>query len=67
MRKPTKEEIKNILQFHLLTSSCAFGFVFEYSFIWFLIGLPQTSWALTITTLMGLMSAFGLIHWISKN
>ena len=67
MRKPTKEEVKSAIQFYFLMSSCAFGFVFEYSFIWLLIGLPQTSLALLITTLMGLLSAGGLFHWISKN
>ena len=66
MRKLTKEEVKSAIQFYLLMSSSVFGFVFEYSFIWFLIGLPQTAWALLITTLMGIFSAGGLFTWICK-
>ena len=66
MRKPTKEEVKFAIQFYLLISSSVFGFVFEYSFIWFLIGLPKTAWALMVTTLMGILSAGGLFTWICK-
>lgn len=67
MRKPKKQEVKSAIQLCLLFSSCVFGFVFEYSFIWFLAGLPQTTWALWVTTLMGILSASGLFTWISKN
>jgi hypothetical protein len=67
MRKPTKEEVKSAIQFYLLMSSSVFGFVFEYSFVWFLIGLPKTTWALMITTLMGIISSGGLFTWICKN
>ena len=66
MRKNTKETIKSAIQFCLLASSSIFGFVFGYSFIWFLVGLPQTAWALMVTTLMGILSAGGLFTWICK-
>ena len=67
MRKQKKQEIKSAIKLYLLFSSCVFGFVFEYSFIWILVGLPQTTWALLIITLIGVLSASGLFTWISKN
>lgn len=67
MRKPKKQEVKSSIQICLLFSSCVFGFVFEYSFIWLFVGLPQTTWALWVTTLMGILSASCLFAWISKN
>ena len=67
MRKQKKQEVKYAIQLCLIFSSCVFGFVFEYSFIWILAGLHQTTWSLLITTLMGVLSAFGLFTWISKN
>lgn len=66
MIKLTKEEIKPVIQFYLLASSSAFGFVCEYSFIWLLIGLPQNACGLLITTLMGILSVVGLFAWICK-
>ena len=66
MRKPKKQEVKSAIQICLLFSSCVFGFMFEYSFVWIWIGFPPTTWALFITTLMGVLSASGLFTWISK-
>ena len=67
MKKPGKQETKSTIQFCLLFTSCAWGFAFQYSFIWLLVGLPQTTWASLITTWMGILSASGLFAWISKN
>ena len=67
MRKQKKQEVKSAIQLCLLFSSCVFGFVFEYSLIWFLVGLPKTTWALFVTALMGILSASCLFAWISKS
>ena len=67
MRKQKKQEVKSAIQLCFLFSSCVFGFMFEYSIFWFLVGLPQTTWALWVTALMGILSASGLFAWISKN
>lgn len=66
-RKPTKEEVKKAVQYFLLIYTIAEGFFFVYTFAWFILGLPQTWWALLTTTVLGLLSTFGLLHWIARN
>lgn len=67
MKLPTKEEVKRGAQLLVLLYMLIEGFFCTYSLIWFRVGLPQEWWALLITTVLGMLSTFGLITWIARN
>lgn len=62
----TKEKINEALKVIVLITVMTFGFWFNYSFIWFAIGLPQTSWALLVTLALAIASEYGYFKWLEN-
>ena len=65
--KNLKKEIKSTLQFGLLIGLTMAGAIVVYEQIWKSLKLPEEWWGLLACTLLGIFSALGLIHWITKN
>lgn len=61
------EKWKAVAQFFLLSGSSMFGFVYGYGIVWVQLGLPRTFWGMMFAATMGVMSFFGMHHWIIKD
>jgi hypothetical protein len=67
MKKPSKEEIINGIQFFLMIYTMGMGFWFSYMLIWIKIGLPTEWLAFLVTMFFAFLSLFGLMQWIRNS
>lgn len=63
--KPT-EDFVNAVKLHILCIIMFLGFLLAYSFVWFILGLPQTDWAQWVWVGLSLLSECLYFKWLNN-
>lgn len=56
----------NWLKVFVLLFSMTMGFYFIYAFIWYIVGLPLTNWALWLLVGIAGLTEYGYYRWIRE-
>ena len=67
MKKPSKGEITQGIQFSIMMYTMIMGFWFSYMLMWVKVGLPQEWWAFVITMVIAFLSLYGFMKWIRNS
>lgn len=59
-----KDKLINAAKFMILTAVMIMGFWVIYATVWFLIGLPETNWAMWILFALSMGSEWLYIKWL---
>ena len=62
-----KDNIINFLKVFLLVISMTMGFYLIYVYIWFIVGLPLTNWALWLLVAVACLTEYGYYKWIRED
>ncbi len=66
-RKPTRWEVRVIIQYWLLQSTMAIGFSTVYLILLRFAGFQNGMWAEVISVICGCLSTFGMDRWITRS
>ena len=58
-----KERIVNFIKLLLMILMMIFGFLFVYTLMWFMVGLPQEPWAIFVCLALAVLSELGYVLW----
>lgn len=61
-----KDNIINFLKVFLLVFSMTMGFYLIYAYIWFIVGLPLTNWAMWLLSAVAGLTEYGYYRWIRE-
>ena len=61
-----KDKVINFFKFFLLIFVMTMGFFMIYALAWFVIGLPQTDWAIALLFAIAGLSEYGYYRWIRE-
>jgi hypothetical protein len=62
-----KETIMICIKLALLFFTMIQGFFLTYGLIWFVVGLPQTNWAICLLYVTACLSEYGFYRWIRSD
>ena len=66
MKKPSKKDIIDGIQFFVMLYTMTIGFWYTYIFAWYRCRLPMEWWALATMMVLALLSLFGFCQWVTK-
>ena len=66
MKMPSKNQVKIFVQSFLLVYMSTMGFIYTYMLIWYKTGMPLGMFGIPVSVVLGLLSTFGLFHWIVR-
>ena len=61
-----KDNIINALKIFLFLFVMTMGFYLIYAYIWFIVGLPLSNWALLLLLAVAGLTEYGYFRWICE-